>query len=462
MNLILIVSDTFRYDHISANGNKWIHTQELDKFAGEAVVLDRLYDASFPTIPHRTDLVTGRYTFPYRGWTPLADDDITLAQVLAEAGYTTQLIADTTHLIRNKCNFMQGFMGWHVERGQEGDIPFTRVNYPVPKLVHPKKARLVHTPFPNTPYPNLNAWTNREWTWEEDRFPPRTARNVSKWLEENYKADRFFLWVDFFDPHEPWNPPEFFVRMYDPDYDGPPMLHPNYGKASAYTRAELRNLRAHYAGEVTLVSKWIGYILRKVEDLGLDKNTIVVFTSDHGIYLGEHNRTGKSNINEDDDRGPWPLYEEISHIPFMIRVPGIKGGRRTDALVQPPDIMPTLLDLLGVNIPGRVQGESFAKMIRSPRAKWRRRYAFSSSAIPSKDGDINWSTIRDEEWTLLIGGKRPHRPELYHLPSDPGQTRNVLAKNRDTARRLHGEFVKFLRNLGTDEDKVAVVEGLLK
>ena len=162
---------------------------------------------------------------------------------------------------------------------------------------------------------DLHSWTNRRWYREIDRFPPRTAELAVEWLEENDQYSPFFLWVDFFDPHEPWDPPEYMVRRYDPNYEGPPMLHPNYGKASDYTEAELQNLRAHYCAEAELVDRWVGRILTKIDDLDLWRNSVVVFMSDHGMSLGEHNRTGKSNINKNDERF-WPLYPEIVHIPF--------------------------------------------------------------------------------------------------------------------------------------------------
>ena len=96
---------------------------------------------------------------------------------------------------------------------------------------------------------------------EADTFCARTAATTATWLERNYRAGPFFLWVDFFDPHEPWDPPEYLVRRYDPDYDGPPMLHPNYGPADRYSAAELRNLWAHYAAEAELVDRHIGRVL---------------------------------------------------------------------------------------------------------------------------------------------------------------------------------------------------------
>ena len=143
------------------------------------------------------------------------------------------------------------------------------------------------------------------------------------------------------------------------------MLHPNYGKASDYTGSELRNLRAHYCAEAELVDRWVGRILTKIDDLDLWSNSIVVFMSDHGMSLGEHNRTGKSNISKNDDRF-WPLYPEIVHIPFLVAAPGLEGGRAVDALLRPADIAPTLLDLAGVQAetPEPMHGLSFAPHLR--------------------------------------------------------------------------------------------------
>jgi len=456
LNIVLIVSDTFRYDFLGMNGNKWIRTPELDAFGREAVVFDECYVSSFPTIPHRTDMVTGRYSFPYRGWSPLPKEERTISEVLAGNGYVTQLIADTPHLMKHEYNFSRGFHGYYWTRGQEGDIPFTRVNYEIPRMMRPEKTR-VHPLTFGHPLVDLSAWINREWSWEEDTFAAKTARHAAKWLEENYMAEKFFLWLDFFDVHEPWNPPQYFVDMYDPGYKGEPMFHPNYGPATAYTKAELKNLRAHYAGEVTLVSKWIGYVLRKIDDLGLRDNTVVCFTTDHGMYIGEHNRCGKSNICDYDDRGPWPLYDEVAHIPLMVRIPGMKP-RRIKHLVQPPDIMPTLLDLAGIAAPEQVQGCSLAPLLKGGR-KPVREYAFCSTALnPGKNKPK--TTVRDKNWTLIIGGKEGDGPELYDLRKDRAQRKNVFRGNKDVARKLHEALIKFLRDVGTSEEKISSVAKL--
>ncbi|HIE19173.1 TPA: sulfatase, partial [Candidatus Bathyarchaeota archaeon] len=118
MNIIQIVSDTFRRDYLGCYGNDWIHTEHLDRFAGNSVIFDRAYVASFPTIPHRHDLFTGRYTFIYSMWAPLPRDEIIISQLLRQAGYVTMLIVDTPHMIRDAHYFDRGFDAWWWIRGQ--------------------------------------------------------------------------------------------------------------------------------------------------------------------------------------------------------------------------------------------------------------------------------------------------------------------------------------------------------
>lgn len=451
MNIIVLLSDTFRYDYLGCNGNRWIGTEGLDRLARRAVCFDRHYLSSFPTIPNRTDLFTGRYSFPFHGWKPLDRGIPVMSTLFGEAGYQSQLICDTPHLMGRGHFCERGFDGAYWLRGQEGDRPLLKGNLP-PRLVVPadEKTRvdehLRETRFGNLA--TLHCWTNRDWAWEEDRFPVRTARTASRWLEENRGAEPFLLWVDFFDPHEPWDVPGYLVKRYDRSgYDGPPMIHPNYGPASVYAKKELANLRAHYAAEAYLVDKWIGILLKKIEELGLFEDSVVVFTTDHGIFLGEHDRTGKSNIHPDDDR-IWPLYQEITHIPLMIAAPGVAGGRRVKELTQSVDLLPTLLDLTGVKAEGvEMHGRSLRPLMQGKSRGWPRRYAFSSPFI--RNGG---PTVTDKRWTYISYGEKQGEPELYDLKEDPAQKKNLIRKRPDVASRMHKALMKFLEGVGTPEE----------
>ena len=459
LNVVVIVSDTLRYDYIGANGNAWIKTPELDAFASRATCFDNCYVSSFPTIPTRTDWFTGRYGFPFYGWRPLDPTAKVIAPELADAGYTNQLIVDTPHMMRSTFHFDRGFHGARWIRGQEGDTPMTWMNRPVEEVMPDDKTRQRPRQFGGA-LANAHAWQNHhQWLSGEDRFVAQTCGAASLWLEHNYKADPFFLWVDCFDVHEPWDPPEYLVDMYDPGYDDTPMFHPNYGPASDYTEAELNNLRAHYAGEVTLVSQHVGRVLRMLEDTGLMERTVVIVMADHGMYLGEHDRTGKSNICDHDDRGSWPLYREVSHIPLMVHTPGVEGGARASALVQPPDIMPTILDLAGVEIPSEAHGHSLWPLLGgSGDGTWPREIAVSSPALQVGRGREGAKlSVTDGEWSLILGQDGAVEPELYDLSADPGETHDVASAHPSKVDELRDACHDWLRNLGTSEERIAAV-----
>jgi len=114
MNVVVIVSDTLRRDHLGCYGNKWIHTPNIDKLAANSMVFDRAYSASFPTVPARRDIFTGRYTYTYSTWAPVDAyrHEVLLSGILSKSGYNTMLIADTPHFLRDGNDFQKGFKGW--------------------------------------------------------------------------------------------------------------------------------------------------------------------------------------------------------------------------------------------------------------------------------------------------------------------------------------------------------------
>jgi arylsulfatase A-like enzyme len=451
-NIILIISDTFRYDNLFDRAAMPVRTPNLDAFSERAVSIEHMLVSSFPTIPHRTDLTSGRVGWPWYPWQDsLVSTKNHSGNVLGEAGYVRQLICDCPHLAPS--NIDASFDACTVVRGQEGDIPLTRMN-----VMPPKKTRH-DCYFRGKNLPDIARWTNGMWYRETDCFPPRTATLAAEWLEDNYKFNPFYLWVDFFDPHEPWDPPEYMVKRYDPGYKGTPMIHPNYGKASDMTKAELRNLRAHYCAEAELVDRWIGRIFQKLDDLQLWKNSVVMFTADHGMSLGEHNRTGKSNINRHDDRN-WPLYPEIARIPFMVAAPGLKGGRSIDAIMQPQDILPTVLDLAGVKKrpPEPMHGISFASLLKGTSRKQPRDFAISAGFQRVRKGKkpsrATTPVVYTKTWAYAPCGPNCRR-ELYKLASDPLCEKNVIRGRPAQADMLHRLFVNWLKDVGAPEEALA-------
>ena len=471
MNIIVIVSDTMRWDHLGCYGNKWIKTPNIDGLARESVVFDRAYAASFPTVPNRKDVFTGRYTFTYTGWSPLEKDAVVFAPLVRQAGYVTMLVVDTPHIMRDGFYFDRGFDGWLWIRGQEGERYSTdpvEVRFPCApeKLRNPQRTVVQY--MRNT----------SQWRGEADHFCAQTMTAAANWLERNHTHEKFLLYVDTFDPHEPWDPPKWYVDLYDPGYEGEEVYYPVYGRWKDFmTEAELRHARALYAGEVTLVDRWIGVLLRRVEELGLMENTAIIFTTDHGFYHGEHGLIGKSIITPKVS-GQAALYEEVAHIPLMIRLPDSKGGERCQALVQSPDLMPTILELAGARIPETVQGRSMLPLVRGEKPSWRE-IAVTSPSIVGGPVSGQRITVTSDEWALIYPGQigealkaRPPgprvrarlgeaptverlqeflgkiEPELFHLSKDPRQTRNLFGERKDIAEELHSRLVRFLEGLG--------------
>ena len=217
-----------------------------------------------------------------------------------------------------------------------------------------------------------------------------------------------------------------------------------------------KHIRALHAGTVTMLDRWLGRLFEKFHDLGIWDDTALILTSDHGFYLGEHGLIGKHTVLEP-KRG-WPMYREITHIPFLVKAPGIKGGRRCPALVQLVDLMPTLVELGGEEPPEGIHGRSLLPLLRG-EAERIRDIVVSSPLLPEDHETLVWSAVTDGEWCLQDPGPLAE-PELHHLPLDPAQERNVFPDHPEVAQRLHRAYIRFLKEIGTKggEDKVEGVE----
>jgi arylsulfatase A-like enzyme len=457
-NIVLIITDTFRWDNLGRRAKMPVRTPALDAFAAErATAIEGFYTGSFPTIPHRADLATGTLGWPHYGWQPI---DLSsrnhVAAILGKAGYATQLICDCPHLFNAR--FQHAFNAAFQHRGQEGDKPLLHLNDPIPEVMPPDKTR--HLPqFRGHTLADTHAWTNRDPRCETDMFPAMTGQTAIRWLEENCQAGPFFLWVDFFDPHEPWNPPEYLVRRYDPAYAGTPMVHPNYGPATDYTPEELRNLWAHYAAESELVDRWIGRVLQKLDDLQLWDGTVVLITSDHGMSLGEHNRTGKSNIHPTDPRY-WPLYPELGHVPFLVAGGEAPRGKSRRVFGQPSDILPTLCELAGVRAepPVPFDGKSLAPAILGGGPS--HRDVAVTGCFVRAEGDARprkacTPFLVTDRWGYAPVGARGTQ-ELYDLTRDPLAETDVAGEHPRVVAALHGRFIAHLREHRAPEPTIAL------
>ena len=444
MNIIHIISDTFRRDNLAIYGGKG-YTPSLNAFAEKCVVFDKAYVCSYPTVPIRGDLVTGQVGICRRGWEPLERNVPVIANALTDAGVVSMMIADTPHHINNGFFYNRGFTGWKWIRGQEGDCLETHpydyesqeaLQYRAYTRTHPSRLpsglgnHLKNTAFRQT---------------EADTFVAQTMQTACDWLERNYQHENFYLMVDTFDPHEPWDAPEWYLKRFDSsDYDGPEPIYPPYGPNLMNAR-ETERLNALYRAEASLVDNWIGQFLRKIDYMGLMENTMVIFMADHGFLLGEHGLLAK-NLS---------MYEEIIHIPLLVYHPDV-APRHTNALTSIADIPATVIDVFGAERGGQVEGNSLLPAIVGDTDTGRE-YAVTHGAWVggwSPDGGSPHGNITDGTWSLLLenqGGPK----HLFHLPSDPEQMQNRFESDTAEARRLYQAFLDFLAQHGAPEAMVA-------
>jgi len=455
MNVIWVVSDSLRRDHVGAYGNKEIITPSLDAFAAKAVRFDRHYIAGFPTMPTRADYLTGRWTMSYMQWEPLFEDEVTLPELLSDNGINTAAVVDTPFFIRRGMNYDRGFRTFTEVTGQ------MHLEWRVDR--NTGEGQVMHSIYGGD--------VRNDWRYEADYFAPRTFTTAMQWLERHYKED-FFLLVDTWDPHEPWEPPQYYRELYWPGHDGEQAM-PIYGywqDVPGLTEEKVNKAHASYCGEVTMVDTWFGYLMRHVENLGLLENTVVIFTSDHGYYFGEHGGlVGKMVFAKDKETGRpltglWsrsPFYEEVTHTPLLVYMPGIAPSVYS-GLTSAVDLMPTVLEAMGQEIPSRVEGKSMLPMIKDQKVPGRdyvvsaHPFINAGDSLRSIDDFLRLTekdseaTVTTDDWTLLYNTE-PGMSELYYLKSDPKQEKNLIKENPDKARELHQLLVKYMRETNISE-----------
>ena len=471
MNVIWIVADSVRQDHVGAYGKRAMHTPALDSLAAKSIRFDRHYAGAFPTMPGRADHHTGRWTLSYMGWGPLPDEAVTLAQVLARKGFTTAAVVDTPFYVRGGMNYDQGFGAFFMNQGhlmsgthweEDLDPPPPRPGQP-PLVGHATRMNSQH-----------ESWDLRAaWRYEEDHCSPRTFTMAMRWLERHYKED-FFLYVDTWDPHEPWDAPPYYTELYYPGYDGE-IIYPIYGywqKEPGFSEEKLKKSHATYCGSVSMVDTWIGHLLRTVENLGLMEKTVIIFTTDHGFYFGEHGGLFGKMFQADGGAmdwlapdatwGPNPLYEENILLPLIIHVPGVPPGSY-NGLTSAVDVMPTVLEVFGQDIPDFVEGISLLPKMGDLSAPGRD-FTISSEPLTNpgdpvryvdnvlrRKGPYSTITINAGDWALLYNPE-PGLSSLYNLQSDPRQDRNVISARPEVAKELHQYLVKFMRDTNVAPD----------
>ena len=488
MNVVVIVADTWQFNYLGCYGNPWIRTPNIDRLAAASTVFENAYAEGCPTVPTRRALMTGRYTLPYGGWRALNNSDVTLTDILWHEPIRTALVYDTSPMHLPRFGYSRGFDAVHFFRGQEFDHFYSKDACSLdPERFHKPAYYQVpgreHEELPASLYSRQELMDylpqRQHWRGEQDQMVARVSRSAIQYLRDRDKQKPFFLWIDSFDPHEPWDPPSVWDHTlrcpYDPDYTGIEIINPVPTYADWYlTEAEEHHVRMLYAEKITMVDKWLGKVLDTLREEELYDDTLIVFISDHGQPLGRgvhgHGIMRKCR--------PWP-YEELVHIPLIIHYPGAAPGR-VPAFVQTVDIAPTIMDYLGVTDRiSRMQGKSLLPLIRGEQEQIRDfaiagYYNFSWSIITEGWSYIHWLEekhfkanplkaaaavgLQDYQentdvWTCTPGSETqmPRGNELYDRRTDPFQQHNLLDRQERTAADLNQRLFEFMRELKAAE-----------
>lgn len=346
MKTIMILSDTLNRHFLPAYGNDWVKTPNIDRFAKKSVKFNNHWIGSAPCMPARRDILTGRLNFLEREWGGIEPFDVVYPDLLKEHGVFSHMETDHYHYLHlGGENYHASFNSWNMHRGQEYD-------HFVPKLDKPK-----------TPE-HLGRWTHHYETnksafkSDADYPTPKTFQGAIEFLKANEDADNYHLWVEAFDPHEPFDATQEFLDMYDIDKDIPLFDWPHYHEISendGENEKTIRELRKRYAACLTMMDKWFGKLIDEIERQNGFEDTLIIFTTDHGHMLGEHNVTGKNQFH---------AWNEMTNIPLLVHLPGSKNaGETREQLTQNIDIFPTILDYHNVPCKAPITGLSWKSVL---------------------------------------------------------------------------------------------------
>ena len=376
-NVVLITFDTTRADHLGCYGNAVARTPAVDRLAAQGVLFENAYSSVPLTAPSHATLLTGRFPMAHgvrdNGLFVLGAEQLTLAEILKERGYRTGAAVGGFPLLA-RYGLNQGFDFYDDRLTPTYDSP----------LAGPSPRR-------------------HEFEFEERRAA-RVNEAVFDWLAGG-RGEPFFLWVHYYDPHRPHDPPVPYDQLFaDRPYDG----------------------------EIAYADESLGTLLARLGRDGVLDRTLVVLTADHGEGLGEHRELSHSYL----------LYDSTLHVPLVMRGPGLATGRRVTGRVRLADVAPTVLDALDIPVPPEMQGRSLEPLLGTspPAAVERTHYAETLSPRLGQ----NWGELRalyEGRWKYVHGPK----PELFDLAADPRELRNLVLAQPGQAATMREALSTFLQ-----------------
>jgi arylsulfatase A-like enzyme len=421
-NIVLISIDSLRADHLGCYGYGRETSPAIDALAREGVLFENAVAQAPWTLPSHASLLTSLYARTHQATDAklrLPAEPATLAGELREAGYSTRAVVGGT--------FMQARFG--LDRGFD--------------VYDDTQARVSHQR-------SHAAVTS-----------PTTHERALELL--NGAPEPFFLFVHYWDVHYDYLPPPPYDTKFDPDYAGSVSAQSFMKNEAIHAGMDPRDLAhivALYDGEIAWVDHHIDLLLDALSRRGLDERTIVVLTADHGDEFFEHGEKGHMHS----------LYQELLHVPLLVRLPGLVAGRRVTERVELIDVMPTLLEAAGRPVPDGLHGRSLLPLVQGGTRLARPAFAETTKARKSKHAEeekLEAWCVYDGAHKLITFTEDRHPPELYDLDADPAEQANLVGRlAADPLReQLHTWRERVtsgaaVENEGVDEDTMRTLRSL--
>lgn len=363
MKAIMVMYDSLRLDLLPCYGGHEVELPNFRRLAERTAVFDEAYVCSLPCMPARRELHTGRPNFLHRSWGPIEPFDDSMPELLSRAGIHTHLSTDHYHYLQDGgATYQERYTTWECFRGQEHDKwKGVAENFDEESAPHIFGLENMHSDFRKVRI--KSGWQNdinrRQHRQESDYPQAKTFDSGLEFIAQNAQHDNWFLQIETFDPHEPFDVPrQYEAGWFDPDkpfeLDWPP-----YAPVRE-TKEIVENVRKKYCALLEFCDKSLGRVLDAMDQYDLWKDTMLIVNTDHGFLIGEHDWWGKNAM---------PDYQELVHVPLFIWDPrcGAKGVHRR-SLVQTIDIAPTLLDFFGVDIPKDMTGQPLSNAVKDDEA----------------------------------------------------------------------------------------------
>jgi len=434
-NILLITIDSLRQDFLGTTVNGRSISPRIDGLANDGLQFPQAVANGSNTPSSFPSILTSTYPLMYGGYRYLDDERPFVAGTFRNAGFETVAYHSNPHLGPDM-NYDQGFERFN-DQGSSDDRSEIGI------LNRTKNAVEQRIDRDSVLYGVLRrAWHIFSLTTDTAAYADaeEISESATAWIDER-DADRpFFTWLHYMDVHYPFMPPEEHLEALNID---PPskrriaklngLMHEEPDQITDTDREQLLDL---YRAEIHYADAQIGRVLDRLESAKELENTLVVVTGDHGEAFGEHGRYGHHPF----------LYDELLRVPLVMNGPGIEAGKTVDEQVSLVDIGPTLYNLIGIDIPDTVQGESLVPLIDPDSGKQNERIALSTAL-----GGETLAT-RTSKWKCFWR-VRDEQVELYDLENDPEETRDVSEQYPDVVERFKSELESHLEDAdATDID----------